>query len=456
VELASRSLGAPNSPELRRDIVINELMYNPPSGDDADEFLELFHTGTSAADLSGWRLASGIRFNFPAGTTMQPGGYLVVAKDRARLLANHPGLDPSVVVGDYDGVLSNSGETVLLQMPEGDVANAVYVTVDEVTYRDGGQWGVWADGGGSSLELIDPLADNRLAANWADSDESEKAPWATVEHTGVLDLGRGAIDEVQILLLGGGECLIDDVEVFSGGGPNQVLNGDFESGLDSWVLQGNHVHSGWSEPGQGDGGSRALHLRATGGGDNGANRVESDLTSSLSAGNTATIRARARWLRGHPDLLVRLHGNHLEAAETLPIPTNLGTPGAPNSRSLPNAPRPSSRFHTSRCSRPPTSPSPWSPGSMTPMDSPTWWCGTGSIRIPTCKPRPWPIAAPAGSQPPCPVAPPAPCWPSISRPRTHPLPRKPRPTPRTPSAANASSASENPPPPAAWASTGCG
>jgi hypothetical protein len=39
-----------------------------------------------------------------------------------------------------------------------------------------------------------------------------------------------------------------------------------------------------------------LRLRATSGGDNGANRVETDLSSSLSEGATATIRAKARWL----------------------------------------------------------------------------------------------------------------------------------------------------------------
>lgn len=343
-ELDGLTPGAANPGAMVRPVVINELMYHPPSGDDADEFLELHHTGDTPADLGGWRLAGGIDFGFLAGTVVPPHGYLVVAKDRQRLLANHPGLDPAAVVGNYGGVLADGGERVRLEMPlqlvtlenSAPVTNTVYVTVDEVAYRDGGQWGQWSDRGGSSLELVDPRADNRLAANWADSDETAKAAWTTIAHTGVLDLGQGAINEVQAMLLRAGECLIDNVEVFAGGGANRVANGAFESGLAPWVIQGNHVHSDWSDPGEGDGGSRALHLRATAGGDNGANRVESDLTTSLSAGATATIRARARWLCGHPDLLLRLHGNHLEAVGTLPIPSNLGTPGAPNSRARAN------------------------------------------------------------------------------------------------------------------------
>ena len=59
--------------------------------------------------------------------------------------------------------------------------NWFYIPVDEVTYLDGGRWGEWSDAGGSSLELIDPDADNRQQSSWADSDESAKAPWTAIE-----------------------------------------------------------------------------------------------------------------------------------------------------------------------------------------------------------------------------------------------------------------------------------
>ena len=67
--------------------------------------------------------------------------------------------------------------------------NTIYVEEDQVTYGTGGRWGEWSGGGGSSLELIDPHANHRLAANWADSDESQKSAWTNIETTGVLDNG---------------------------------------------------------------------------------------------------------------------------------------------------------------------------------------------------------------------------------------------------------------------------
>ena len=91
-----------------------------------------------------------------------------------------------------------------------------------------------ASGGGSSLELIDPNSNNRLAANWADSDETQKSVWTNIECTGVLDNGANydaSIDYAQIGLLDVGECLVDDLEVRAGtSGANLVVNPDFETG----------------------------------------------------------------------------------------------------------------------------------------------------------------------------------------------------------------------------------
>ena len=59
-------------------------------------------------------------------------------------------------------------------------------------------------------------ADGRLAANWADSDETAESGWVNIENTGVLDNGSGAAapnDRLHIMLLGEGECLVDDVQV---------------------------------------------------------------------------------------------------------------------------------------------------------------------------------------------------------------------------------------------------
>ena len=63
------------------------------------------------------------------------------------------------------------------------------VEVNAVSWRAGSRWPRLAPGGGSCLELIDARADNRLAANWAASDETAKSEWTTTSATGVLDNG---------------------------------------------------------------------------------------------------------------------------------------------------------------------------------------------------------------------------------------------------------------------------
>lgn len=334
-ELTTPTPGAPNALRRIRNVVINEIMFHPISEDDADEYIELLNRGAAPADVGNWRFLDGIDFVIPAGTVIPSGGFLVVAKDAARLIGTYEQLNTQNTVGDYNGVLANSGERIVLAKPDDpDMPEQDFVVVDRVVYGDGGRWGRWADGGGSSLELVDPRGDNALAANWADSDESAKSEWTTIEHTGVLDLGEGAINELQAMLLGGGECLLDEVQVLNASGVPLIANSGFESGLAGWVLQGNHVDSGLGRPGFQS--NQALQIRASSGGDNGANRVETDLLVELAEGNTATIRARARWLRGHPLLLLRLHGNYLEAPQSLSVPSELGTPGLPNSRYQPN------------------------------------------------------------------------------------------------------------------------
>jgi hypothetical protein len=321
-------------------------MYDPVSGNSDDEFVELHNRTTDSVDLDRWSFTDGINYTIPIGTTIPPGGYLVIAKSAARLLMNYPGLSGANTVGDFDGTLANGGEHLALAMPDEIVStnaagqvvtNLIHIVVDEVTYGTGGRWGKWAHGGGSSLEVIDARSDRRLAPNWADSDETAKSAWTNIQFTGVLDNGTGAADSLQIILLGPGECLVDNVEVFATGGANLIPNPDFESGITGWVAQGNHEDSGL-EVGQGyNNSARCLHVRAIDRGDTGANRVRAKLKSALNSGQTATIRAKVRWLSGRPEILFRLKGNWLEAAGNILTVHNLGTPGTQNSRAQPNS-----------------------------------------------------------------------------------------------------------------------
>lgn len=327
---------APNASFYADDIMINEIMFAPLSGDSDDEFVEIYNKSTNTVNLSGWEFTRGVLFVFPQGTTIAPGGFKVVAHNVARFIASYPNLSSNAVAGSFSRALSDDGERIVLSRPvnvgAGAETNIVLVIADDVSY---GRWGRWSTGGGSSLELIDPYADNSDSANWADSDESQKASWVSVEVTDWLEHGRDFANELHLFMLGPGECLVDDLEVRSGTSNNLLANPGFESGMSGWVTQGNHSRS--TVDAEGCLSPYSLHLRASGPGDTGVNRVEADLLSLLTTNAPVTLRAKVRWLAGHPALLLRLAGNWTEASIRVPVPTNLGTPGLPNSQMLANA-----------------------------------------------------------------------------------------------------------------------
>ncbi|HEY4417788.1 MAG TPA: CotH kinase family protein, partial [Verrucomicrobiae bacterium] len=310
-------------------------------GNDDDQYLELYNQGANAVNLSGWQLTSGVTFTFP-NISIPSDGYLVVARNQTNLFAKYPNLNSGNTVGNFSGKLAHNGELLVLAQPQPlNGTNTILVAEDQVTYGTGGRWGEWSAGGGSSLELIDPKANHRLAANWTDSDESLKSSWTNITFTGTLDNGfnySSPIANAQIGLVDIGDALVDNLSIMSGtSGPNLVLNSDFEAGnLNNWSLQGDHVRSSLESPGNNS--SYALHVRT---GDhifNGDDSAQMTLAAnSLASGQTATLSFSARWLHGWPEILLRLNGGWLEATGMLPLPKNLGSPGAANSRAAANA-----------------------------------------------------------------------------------------------------------------------
>ncbi|HTJ00569.1 MAG TPA: lamin tail domain-containing protein, partial [Dongiaceae bacterium] len=340
--LQTATPGSANDVIRVSDVVINELMYDPISHNDDDQYVELYNRSTNVVDLSGWQLAGGVAYTMPAGTSLAPDAYLVVARNRTNLFGKYPQLNAGNTVGDFSGKLAHKGEYLALTMPVPEVTtngavlvtNTLHVVVNDFTYGTGGRWGEWSAGGGSSLELINPRANGRLAASWADSDETQKADWTNIEFTGVLDLGQNyesGIARAQLGLLDEGECLVDDVEVDSGS-DNLAVNPSFESGATGWSFQGCLSRSSVEAGGYNNDG-HTLHVRASDTIWTGDNSCQVTLSNTnLQAGQTVTLRFKARWLCGWPEALLRLNGNWLEAAGSLSVPGNLGTPGLPNSR----------------------------------------------------------------------------------------------------------------------------
>ncbi len=343
--LAARTPDTNNAALLVSDVVINELMFHPISGNDGDQYVELYNRSAGPVNLGGWTLSDGVSFTIPSNTVLAANSYLVIAADAARLFSNYPNLNPANTLGNFSGKLSGRGERVVLRKPDsltstnGGVVttNYFHIPVDEVTYGTGGRWPQWSDGGGSSLELVNPRSNHRLPGNWADSDETSKAPWKIISATGTLDNGNVSADQLQVLLQDAGECLIDDVKVLTNG-VNLIANSTFEASATGWTAEGTESQSGWETSG-GYSSARSYHLRAVDRGDNQVNRVRTPLTSALPSGTAnVTIQAAVRWLKGSRSVLLRLRGNWLECADDFALAANPGTPGARNSRFLTNAP----------------------------------------------------------------------------------------------------------------------
>ncbi len=325
--------GEPNLIELAGDVVINEIMYHraplslggePLTARD-EEWIELFNRGTTAVDLSGWLLVDAVSFRFPEGTSLAPGGFLVVAGDAESLRAAHP---DAPVIGDLEGRLDNGSDRILLLDARGNPA-------DELRYHDGGRWPAAADGGGSSLELRDPWADNSAAEAWAASDEGERSAWAEHRYRGPAGSSAvgpdGVWEELVLGLLDAGEVLIDDLSVIrdpDGATVEQVLNGGFDDDA-HWRLLGNHRHSA-IVPDPDEPSNPVLHLVATGPTEHMHNHAETTLREAIGP-HEYEISFRARWLSGSNQLNSRLYFNRLARTTLLEQPELSGTPGAANS-----------------------------------------------------------------------------------------------------------------------------
>jgi hypothetical protein len=152
--------------------VINEIMYNPATGNQDEEYIELYNITSSDVTLYDsveglpWKFTDGIDYTFPGypGLTIPGNEYVVIVKNTAAYV-NAYGLPPFGVtmLGPYNGGLNNGGEKLELSMPgdEDEFGTRYYIRVDRINYSDGSHhddapngvdlWPVEADGGGKSL-----------------------------------------------------------------------------------------------------------------------------------------------------------------------------------------------------------------------------------------------------------------------------------------------------------------
>ena len=139
-------------------VVINELMYHPVSGDEDEEYIELYNTTSASIDLNGWCFTSGVGLCFTNGMSIASHGYVVVSPNSAKFQALY-GFTPTAI---FTGHLDNSGEKVTLK-------DNTAATINSLTYSDHAPWPSSPDGTGPSLELKDPSLDNKLDSSWGAS-----------------------------------------------------------------------------------------------------------------------------------------------------------------------------------------------------------------------------------------------------------------------------------------------
>ncbi len=158
----------PEDPPLPRVAVLNEIHYAPADKTSREEFIELVSVSDSALDLSGWRLTGGVDYTFPAGTTLAPGAYLVIAENPAVLAARFPGVR---ALGPFAGGLASSGDTIILR-------DELSRRRDEVSYGRGFPWPTGGGDGGYSIEKINPSLDGKHGGSWRLSTASGPTPVA--------------------------------------------------------------------------------------------------------------------------------------------------------------------------------------------------------------------------------------------------------------------------------------
>lgn len=123
--------------------------YNPSSGNQNEEFIELENPNGEDLDISGWSIEGGVAFTFAPGTVIPANGKIYVSPSatdfRNRATAPTGGAG-HFVVGPFSGHLSNFGETLTLKDSAGSVIDVtttpydpsdaqLYLVVSEIMYH---------------------------------------------------------------------------------------------------------------------------------------------------------------------------------------------------------------------------------------------------------------------------------------------------------------------------------
>lgn len=157
--------------------ILTEIHYHPAEGEEY-EFLEFFNPVDEPLLLGGYYFSEGVEFEFPAGTVLSPGEYLLLVKDESKYATMG-----CQVFEWASGDLDDAGETIELLNSQGMVE-------ERVTYASSSPWSTEPGGNGPSLTLISSYSDNGLPQNWIASSFQGGSPCDSGIPTSAGEEGR--------------------------------------------------------------------------------------------------------------------------------------------------------------------------------------------------------------------------------------------------------------------------
>ena len=141
-------------------LTISEINYHSDSLNEAGDWFELFNQGTDTLDISRWIARDNNpanSFRIPPGTVIPPGGYFIICGNPAKFSTVYPGI--ANWSGGFGFEFGNGGDRIRL-------LNEHWMDVLDVNYDDNNPWPSSPDGGGFTLEVLNPNGDLNDPANW--------------------------------------------------------------------------------------------------------------------------------------------------------------------------------------------------------------------------------------------------------------------------------------------------
>jgi len=145
------------------DIVINEIMNDPSGNDGNREWVEIYNSGNSSVDLTGWRFwENDTNHTFSANMgdlIIEAGEYIVIADDPSVFLTDYPDYSGSLIDSNWVSLKNSSGEEIGLK-------DSSLTLIESFTYT------VSLTDEGHSLEKKHPLLPCSESSSFAEGPEN--------------------------------------------------------------------------------------------------------------------------------------------------------------------------------------------------------------------------------------------------------------------------------------------